>query len=107
MIRPVRARLPLPPRTPPRAPRGRRGVAGATPKLPEHAHGHLPASQSPITSRLHFFNAATAGGKQIPTFRVLDGAGQPLEGAEVPEVRRVLFLACAGGRRRGCQWGWG
>ena len=26
-------------------------------------------------------------GKQIPTYRVLDGSGQVLDGAELPEVR--------------------
>lgn len=51
------------------------------------ARGHLPHSQSPITSKLHFFNSVTEEGKQIPTYRVLDGVGQVLEGAEVPEVR--------------------
>ena len=60
-----------------------------TPQMPGpgHAHGHLPSSTSPITSKLHFFNSVMEGGKQIPTYRVIDGAGQPLEGAVVPEVR--------------------
>ena len=49
-------------------------------------HGHLPTSQSPITPSLHFFNSVTPDGKQIPTYRVLDGTGHPLDGAEVPEV---------------------
>ncbi|EIM86102.1 branched-chain alpha-keto acid dehydrogenase E1-alpha subunit [Stereum hirsutum FP-91666 SS1] len=52
------------------------------------ARGHLPHSQSPITSKLHFFNSVTEEGKQIPTYRVLDGVGQVLEGAEVPEIDR-------------------
>lgn len=28
-------------------------------------------------------------GKQIPTYRVLDGAGNVIEGAELPEVRSI------------------
>lgn len=55
------------------------------------AQGHLPHSQSPITSKLHFFNSVTEEGKQIPTYRVLDGVGQVLEGAEVPEVRTFMI----------------
>ena len=69
-----------------------RGVAGTTPELPPNALGTLPTSTSPITSRLHFFNSVMSGEKQIPTYRVLDGAGQPIEGAEVPEVR-LRFLS--------------
>lgn len=55
--------------------------------VPAETHGHLPTSQSPITPTVHFFNSVTPDGKQIPTYRVLDGYGEPLEGAEVPEVR--------------------
>lgn len=66
--------------------RNYRGVATAAPQWPSQAHGHLPTSQSPITSKLHFFNSVMGEGKQIPTFRILDGLGHPLEGAELPEV---------------------
>ncbi|TFK80461.1 branched-chain alpha-keto acid dehydrogenase E1-alpha subunit [Polyporus arcularius HHB13444] len=69
-------------------PRACRGVASVTPVLPEHSHGNLPSSQSPITPKMHFFNSVMEAGKQIPTYRVIDGAGQPLEGAEVPEMDR-------------------
>ncbi|OJT12847.1 2-oxoisovalerate dehydrogenase subunit alpha, mitochondrial [Trametes pubescens] len=70
----------------PRVVRGHRWM-GTTAQLPGpgHAHGHLPASTSPVTSKLHFFNSVMEGGKQIPTYRVIDGAGRPLEGAIVPE----------------------
>lgn len=70
---------------------------GTTAQLPGpgHAHGHLPASTSPITSKLHFFNSVMEGGKQIPTYRVIDGAGQPLEGAVVPEEVRLSQLLAA------------
>lgn len=68
-------------------PRTGRGIAGSSPQLPAHGHGHLLSSHSPITSSLHFFNSVTSGDKQIPTYRVIDGAGQPLEGAQVPDVR--------------------
>lgn len=87
MIRTLRLRAALP------AVARRYRAMGTTAQLPdpEHAHGHLPSSTSPITSKLHFFNSVMGGGKQIPTYRVIDGAGQPLEGAVVPEVR--LFLS--------------
>ena len=65
-----------------------RGVASVTPKHPEHSHGNLPSSQSPITSTMHFFNSVMEAGKQIPTYRVIDGTGQPVEGAQIPEVCR-------------------
>ena len=45
----------------------------------------LPATNSPIVSKLDFFNSVQ-GNDQIPTYRVLDGVGKPLEGAELPEV---------------------
>ncbi|KAF9533097.1 branched-chain alpha-keto acid dehydrogenase E1-alpha subunit [Crepidotus variabilis] len=44
----------------------------------------LPTTASPIVSKLDFFNAV--GNKPIPTFRLLDGVGKPLEGAVLPEV---------------------
>ncbi|KAF5340773.1 hypothetical protein D9611_007507 [Ephemerocybe angulata] len=47
---------------------------------------NLPKSTSPIVSKLNFFNSVTGDGTQIPTYRVLDGSGKPLEGAEVPEI---------------------
>ncbi|KAI0338880.1 branched-chain alpha-keto acid dehydrogenase E1-alpha subunit [Trametopsis cervina] len=64
----------------------RRTYASTTVQLPNEAHGHLPTSQSPITSKLHFFNSVMEEGKQIPTYRVLDGGGNILDGAEVPEL---------------------
>ncbi|KAI0769821.1 branched-chain alpha-keto acid dehydrogenase E1-alpha subunit [Fomes fomentarius] len=67
-------------------PRACRGLANVTPQLPEQSYGNLPSSQSPITPKMHFFNSVVEAGKQIPTYRVIDGAGQPLEGAEVPEL---------------------
>lgn len=45
----------------------------------------LPTTNSPIVSKLDFFNSVQ-GNEQIPTYRVLDGVGKPLEGAELPEV---------------------
>ena len=70
-------------------PRACRGLANATPQLPLESHGNLPSSQSPITPKMHFFNSVVEAGKQIPTYRVIDGTGRPIEGAEVPEVRCV------------------
>ncbi|KAL4245556.1 Alpha-ketoacid dehydrogenase complex E1 component [Abortiporus biennis] len=72
----------------------RRGVATSSiqtnPQLPSHSYGHLPTSQSPITSTLHFFNSVMPDGKQIPTYRVLNGDGQVLDGAELPEIDEAL-----------------
>ncbi|KAI0081613.1 hypothetical protein K474DRAFT_1768528 [Panus rudis PR-1116 ss-1] len=67
-----------------------RGLASTTPQLPAQSHGHLPTSQSPITPKLHFFNSVMEEGKQIPTYRVLDGVGKPLEGAELPEIDQAM-----------------
>lgn len=67
----------------------KRNVANITPQTSEASQGHLPSSQSPIVSKLHFFNSVTGDGQQIPTFRVLDGMGKPINGAQVPEVNIV------------------
>lgn len=37
-------------------------------------------------SKLAFFNSVTGDGSKIPSYRVLDGFGIPIEGAEVPEA---------------------
>lgn len=50
--------------------------------------GHLPNSRSPIVSTLSFFNSVTPSDQKIPTFRVLDGVGKPVDGAQLPEARR-------------------
>ncbi|KAF4590032.1 hypothetical protein EYR40_009573 [Pleurotus pulmonarius] len=63
-----------------------RSIANAAAK----DHGRLPHSNSPIVSKLHFFNAVSGDGNAIPTYRVLDGVGKPLEGAELPEIDRVF-----------------
>ncbi|KIP09697.1 hypothetical protein PHLGIDRAFT_102443 [Phlebiopsis gigantea 11061_1 CR5-6] len=65
-----------------------RSLATASSQLP--LHGHLPTSQSPITPKLQFFNSVTEDGKQIPTYRVLDGSGKVIEGAELPELDQDL-----------------
>lgn len=54
------------------------------------SHGLLPTSQSPITPKPHFFNAVTADGKQLPTYRIIDGVGNVIEGAELPELDEQL-----------------
>ncbi|KAJ3483678.1 hypothetical protein NLJ89_g12041 [Agrocybe chaxingu] len=46
----------------------------------------LPTTSSPIVTTLDFFNSVAGKDKQIPTYRLLDGVGQPLEGAVLPEV---------------------
>ena len=52
---------------------------------------NLPTTNSPIVSELSFFNSVTGNDTQIPTFRVLDGVGKPLEGAVLPDVCLVSF----------------
>ena len=54
---------------------------------------NLPTTNSPIVSELSFFNSVTGNDTQIPTFRVLDGVGKPLEGAVVPDVRVVRSVS--------------
>ncbi|KAK7469076.1 hypothetical protein VKT23_003570 [Stygiomarasmius scandens] len=57
------------------------------PQLPSSSpNGRLPNSQSHIVSKLQFFNSVTGGDQQIPTYRVLDGVGKPLEDAQVPDI---------------------
>lgn len=63
-----------------------RKLATAAAQLPSQSLGHLPTSQSPITPKLQFFNSVMEDGKQIPTYRVLDGTGKVIEGAQLPEV---------------------
>ncbi|KAH9080496.1 branched-chain alpha-keto acid dehydrogenase E1-alpha subunit [Lactarius deliciosus] len=46
----------------------------------------LPNSQSPITPKPHFFNAVSTDGKQLPTYRIMDGVGNVIEGAELPKL---------------------
>ncbi|KAJ7069567.1 branched-chain alpha-keto acid dehydrogenase E1-alpha subunit, partial [Mycena amicta] len=52
--------------------------------------GHLPNSASPIVSTLSFFNSVTGSNDKIPTFRVLDGLGKLVEGAQMPEIDEAL-----------------
>ncbi|KAI0304377.1 branched-chain alpha-keto acid dehydrogenase E1-alpha subunit [Multifurca ochricompacta] len=54
--------------------------------------GLLPTSQSPITPKPHFFNAVSTDGKQLPTYRVIDGVGNVIPGAEIPELDQQLAL---------------
>jgi len=63
----------------------------ATRHLPAHRRalhlGHLPNSTSPIVSTLSFFNSVTGATQdKIPTFRVLDGVGKLVEGAQLPDI---------------------
>ncbi|KAG7088194.1 hypothetical protein E1B28_012211 [Marasmius oreades] len=67
-----------------------RGLATATtPQVSGFSGARLPNSQSYITPKLHFFNSVTPDGQQIPTYRVLDGVGKVLEGANEPEIDEV------------------
>ncbi|KAA1469793.1 branched-chain alpha-keto acid dehydrogenase E1-alpha subunit [Dentipellis sp. KUC8613] len=70
------------------APLARRNIVTTTPHIPQESLGDIPTTQSPITSTLHFFNSVTGEGKQIPSYRVLDGAGKVIPGAEIPEISR-------------------
>ena len=63
-----------------------RSLATAASQVPAQSYGNLPTSRSPITPKLAFFNSVMEDGKQIPTYRVLDGSGKLIEGAQLPEV---------------------
>ncbi|KAH8085403.1 thiamine diphosphate-binding protein [Cristinia sonorae] len=63
-----------------------RSYVRPTSQVSAEPYGHLPTSQSPITPRMNFINSVTPDGTQIPTYRVLDGVGQLLDGAELPEL---------------------
>lgn len=52
----------------------------------------LPRSSSPIVAKPHFFNSVTGDGSTIPTYRILDGSGKVLDGAEVPEIDEALAV---------------
>lgn len=52
----------------------------------------LPRSTSPIVAKPHFFNSVTGDGSTIPTYRVLDGSGKVLDGAEVPEIDEAFAV---------------
>lgn len=56
-------------------------------KMSTKAPERLPHTQSPITPELKFFNSVTPEGQQIPTYRVLDGTGKIVDGAEPFKVR--------------------
>ena len=64
----------------------RKGLYTTTPVSFPESHGVLPTSQSPITNKPHFFNTVSSDGKQLPTYRIIDGVGNVIEGAELPEV---------------------
>ena len=65
-----------------------RRIANTPPPNPVQSQSHLSSSQSlPIIAKLHFFNSVTASGAQIPTYRVIDGSGKLIDGAELPDVR--------------------
>ncbi|KAF5360969.1 hypothetical protein D9756_005012 [Leucocoprinus leucothites] len=49
----------------------------------------LPTTNSPIVNKLQFINSVTGSSAQIPTYRVLDGVGKPIEGAELPEIDKA------------------
>jgi 2-oxoisovalerate dehydrogenase E1 component alpha subunit len=67
-----------------------RASSGTAAESPQQArHGHLPGvPSSAITTKMHFFNSVLES-KSIPTYRVLDGSGEVIEGVEVPEVSQV------------------
>ncbi|EKM79223.1 hypothetical protein AGABI1DRAFT_40547 [Agaricus bisporus var. burnettii JB137-S8] len=53
---------------------------------------NLPTTNSPIVNRLNFINSVTGSSSQIPTYRVLDGVGKPIEGAELPEIDKAFAI---------------
>ncbi|KIJ08624.1 3-methyl-2-oxobutanoate dehydrogenase [Paxillus involutus ATCC 200175] len=71
-----------------KAPLRARTLTASAPKFPVKRQGVLPTSQSPVVATLQFFNSVTGEAGQIPTYRVLDGIGVPIEDAEVPELSK-------------------
>jgi 2-oxoisovalerate dehydrogenase E1 component alpha subunit len=71
----------------------RQSLSVSAPVSVSEGHGLLPTSQSPITHKPYFFNAVTTDGNQLPTYRIIDGVGNVIEGAELPEVRVLAFIA--------------
>lgn len=61
-------------------------------EIPTKTQGVLPTSQSAIVSKMQFFNSVTPDGSQIPTYRVIDGSGKAIEGAELPEVSYMWHM---------------
>ncbi|KAH0832098.1 thiamine diphosphate-binding protein [Lanmaoa asiatica] len=76
MFRPLRSLARVPSRS--------RSLGTTAPKYP--LKDYLPASNLPILPKLQFFNSVTQGSGRIPTYRVLDGVGIPIEGAELPDI---------------------
>ncbi|KAI0300232.1 branched-chain alpha-keto acid dehydrogenase E1-alpha subunit, partial [Russula brevipes] len=68
----------------------RQSLSVSAPVSVSEGHGLLPTSQSPITHKPYFFNAVTADGNQLPTYRIIDGVGNVIEGAELPELDEQL-----------------
>ena len=64
----------------------RRGLCTTAPLSFPEGHGLLPTSQSPITPKPQFFNSVSTDGKLLPTYRIIDGVGNVIEGAELPEA---------------------
>ncbi|KAH9480623.1 2-oxoisovalerate dehydrogenase subunit alpha, mitochondrial [Psilocybe cubensis] len=46
----------------------------------------LPTTQSPIITKLDFFNSVGGKDNPIPTYRLIDGVGKPLQGAQLPDI---------------------
>jgi 2-oxoisovalerate dehydrogenase E1 component alpha subunit len=64
----------------------RKALCTTVPLSFRESHSLLPDSQSPITPIPHFFNAVSTDGRNLPTYRIVDGVGNVIEGAELPEV---------------------
>jgi len=52
----------------------------------EPVQNSLQTTNLPIVNKLQFINSVTGSSTRIPIYRVLDGIGKPIEGAELPEV---------------------
>ncbi|KAK2465733.1 hypothetical protein APHAL10511_002277 [Amanita phalloides] len=51
---------------------------------------HTASAPLNATSELKFFNSVNEGHGTIPAFRILDGVGQPIEGAQVPDIDKTF-----------------
>jgi hypothetical protein len=68
-------------------PYSRSFARSAPARLDEARAAHVPGG---TTTKLTFMNSVLPDGQKVPAYSVLDGSGNVLEGAELPEVCRAL-----------------
>ena len=82
MLRSIRAAY-----IPSRAVVSRKELLSTAPSnLSDQLQVHHLMPKDTLVPKLQFFNSVTSGSGQIPTYRVLDGAGKLTEGGQLPDV---------------------